>query len=303
MSVEVAHGQETFEKEVQFNSKGFIKGNAIISTTGGGYLVGGGFRNDYLVNDIPCLIKFNSEGDVEWAKSVENTTAFEINAIAQLDSNYFFAAGHIENSRISGLFILKSDMKGNIIWVRGMNECIPLETMPLKIYGDGSCVLGGETYSQLRLMRIDSTGSLVWFEKIISVDPIFIRSMILLKDSSSIFVGNSIAAGPNKAVSLCIMKINPMGRIIWRKLIRNQSNIEGYSICTTSDNGFAVSGRSGDQNIYVAKFDSLESFEWVMRSIHYLGLNPGNLLQNQKMAISSFLMEVMKAHLQNYCLG
>jgi len=78
------------------------------------------------------------------------------------------------------------------------------------------------------------------------------------------------------------MKINPAGLLLWRKIITSQFNIEGYSICTTRDNGFAVSGRSSDQNIYVAKFDSLESFEWGIEINPLFGSESGQFITESK---------------------
>ncbi|MDP4221349.1 MAG: T9SS type A sorting domain-containing protein [Bacteroidota bacterium] len=256
----LARGQSTFEKMVRFDSSGLIQGDAVIQTSDGGYLTSGGVGFNDKASNIPCLIKFDASGNVQWVRSVSNFLVFEINALARFSDNYFYAVGHYETGSVNGTFIMKFDADGNIFWIR-THAGMPLGTMPLTVYKDGSCIIGGEVAYRPYLMRVDSNGALLWINNFTKAS-LFNLSMAQVGDSSFVLAGYFAGAVKRNPIVLSIMKIDLSGHLVWLKYISAQVDIQGLSICATQDRGYAVCGRSNFGNIFLAKFNSSDSLMW-----------------------------------------
>jgi len=251
-----ACGQAMFEKEVEFGT--YTRGIAIVQTSDGGYLVGGNRYGTYgsdpinLYYDYPGIIKFDRDGNIQWAKFTRSGFPGEIYSLAESSDGNYFASGNITiDSSLKG-FIMKFDSAGNTLWSRVNRYSSAICLSPSY---DGGCIIGFQTQGSM-VMRISSDGSVVWADSISEgyANP---YSIIRLPDSNYLVVSD---------LNFTMTKINLSGTIAWCEVLSASPTIFELSSCITSDGGFAACGvveaSSDNSDIYIAKFDSSGSLLW-----------------------------------------
>ena len=143
---------------------------SITETSDGGFIATG-ITNSFGAGDYDFLIiKFNSTGDVIWAKTLGGISDDESNTVIQsTDGNYIisgytysFGAGNYD------FIIAKLDSDGNRVWVKtygGNNE--EREYSIIETSDNGFAVVGstnsfGNGNEDCLIMKLDSGGNLTW---------------------------------------------------------------------------------------------------------------------------------------------
>ncbi len=101
--------------------------NSIVATDDGGYLVGGHFSDTITLGEYTLtsngssdgmLIKYNSEGNVEWVKQVGNETAVSLSTIDIGTNGDYVIGGYFRNSLIIGDYTLTSNGGIDIMFIK-----------------------------------------------------------------------------------------------------------------------------------------------------------------------------------------
>ena len=97
-----------------FNMSGNSFGHSVQQTTDGGYVIGGHADNGAKVD--ACLVKTDSAGNVLFSKSYSVWGYDYVNYVCQThDGGYAFAG---EADPYGGVFLGKTDSRGNLLWVK-----------------------------------------------------------------------------------------------------------------------------------------------------------------------------------------
>lgn len=254
--------QPSFEKQIDL---GFAaNAYSLINTTDGGYLVGGdrySSNSNDRTNYFPILIKFDADGNVQWAKRLGSSLYGVIFTLSESQDGNFFASGNISGDTIGRSFVLKCDPLGNTIWARTFQN--RTSVVPLSPCDDGGCILAG-AFSEFApfVMRIAPDGSFIWRTNFLRKHQgDHFTSIVHLTDGSYVVTGDEGA----RAV-LSLMKIDLSGAILWYKTISNSSDLFNFSSCKTADGGFTFCGTTvlndDNKNLYIAKFDSAGMLLW-----------------------------------------
>jgi hypothetical protein len=212
---------------------------SVQQTADGGYIISG--DRDTLVNSISnhdCWIaKLNGGGSIEWEKTYGGTAGDYAYSIAQTTDGGYIIAGQT----------LSSD--GDISNYHGTGDCW--------------------------IIKLDSEGNLVWqkalggslqdvaYDAKQTTDGGFIVS-----GSTSSIDGNVI--NPLHYSGAWLIKLDANGSIVWQKVYGSGS---GYSICQTSDGGYAftsnpfgntngVIGSHGLEDFWIVKLDAVGNLVW-----------------------------------------
>ena len=183
-------------------------------------------------SDYYFIIKYDEDGEVEWAKTIEVGWIFNI--IKTDDSGYIILGqlqaydGNIDvgngitlssNGRDDGI-IIKYDVNGNVEWAK---------------------VIGGESNDFFWIMAETSDGGIV-------VGGTF--------ESSNLDLGNGVNVNSTGEQTGVIIKYNEEGEAEWAKVIGNIDEIK--EIMQTNDNGFLIAGY-GEINIDIGNGLNLSS--------------------------------------------
>jgi PKD repeat protein len=214
-------------------------GNGITCDLNGNVLVTGGytdsitFGNTTLKNTGSYLVKYDSTGNVLWAKN--SKYSFGNSVKTGLNGDVFITGGFF--------FVTKYDANGNLIWT---NTAIP------EIYYQGGFPYGGQAVGNSiatdNMNNLYITGS---FECSLSFDSI--------KFSSSNCCYPGCGGGSNPFV----IKYNNKGNVVWIKEISGgfKSSSFGYGLVTDNKGSPIVTGfignRFGINFVFVAKYNSM----------------------------------------------
>jgi|GEM_PF-1306688 len=155
-------------------------GYSLVQASDDGYLVAG-YTGLFGGNNSLLLVKFNSAGDLEWARVVDNTS-YETwgYSVIQTSDNGYAVAGFVTNiwtTSPATPFLLKLDSSGIMEWGLTLNSPVYPDYGPncdVVQADDGGYVLastgmdtvGGSYRSKTLLTKINSSGLLDWASEI-----------------------------------------------------------------------------------------------------------------------------------------
>ena len=143
--------------------------NAVVQTTGGGYILGG--ESDDNVNFInnALIIRTDASGNVQWADTYGGSDDHLINGLTALPSGDVVVTGISSQASLINLWLARINPNGNLVWSNsyagtGTNADVALGLTPTQ---DGGFAVCGRTNSftvdyAAFLMKTDSTGAPEW---------------------------------------------------------------------------------------------------------------------------------------------
>ena len=266
----------------------------IKQTTDGGYIVGGAFNSSSIElgngvalnnngNDDGMLIKYDTKGEVEWAKTIGGVDSDVITSIVQTTDGDYIVVGYFSSDSIdlgngvtltnNGLLdgmLIKYDTKGEVEWAKAIGGDDDDGITSISETADGGCIVGGYFYSSNldlengitlnnngnddgMLIKYDTKGEVEWAKTIGGVDSDVITSIEQTTDggyivggyfdSNSIELGNEVTLTNNGHQDGMIIKYNEEGKVEWAKGIGGENGTASIkSIVQTRDGGYLVGG-------------------------------------------------------------
>jgi hypothetical protein len=134
------------------NNTSLLARGLVLSPDGGFAAVATLPSNTYGSGSICYLMKFDDNGNVQWSRGYTYSTQFAPSKILVTADNHYL---------IAGAKLIKTDLAGNIVFVRGLYPTIK------DIYPDGNntyAVLMGDYWNdtQIRLGKMTEDGSTLW---------------------------------------------------------------------------------------------------------------------------------------------
>lgn len=272
-----------------YGGTGNDRGEKIVQTPDGGYAVLG--YSDSNDGDVTTnagdqdywLTKLDSSGNLIWQQSygyagsdrgtsllVTSDGGFFITGI--LDVSASGGAGNTRNvsSRHAGgdYWALKLDNQGMIEWSKyygGSFTDSPFDAIQTT---DGDYIIVGSSDSDdvditnnigqydFWVLKVSSSGAIIWEKNFGGTQIDEARGIIDSGDGNYLIIGDTrsedIQISNNLgAADLWLIKITPLGELIWEKTLGGSNFDAGRSITKASDNGFILSGnsRSVDGNL------------------------------------------------------
>ena len=224
--------------------------NVVAVTSDGGYIVGGDFKssNIDLGNGVSLIsrgssdgmiIKYNSNGEVEWAKGIGGTDNEKINSVAVTSEGDYIVAGDfisesidlengisLTNNGIVDGMIIKYSSNGEAKWAKGIGGQNSDYIESIAETQDGGYIVGGYFWSSIDLGNGESLTS----------------------------KGNDDGM---------IIKYSSAGKVEWSRAIGGGSRECVNSVSVTSDGGYIVGGDFSSESIDLKNGVSLvkKSFE------------------------------------------
>jgi hypothetical protein len=299
-------GQNTWLK-----TYGGYGGKSIISTSDGGFVLTGSIylRTGGEVNGDIFVMKINSVGDIVW-KSIFGGSKNESGySITTSSDGGFVLTGLFESNDgdFNGIkkgsiydydiFVIKLNSNGNIEWKKTFGGSRMDWGYSITTTSDGGFVLTGFTVSNdgdfngirkgsydedIFVLKINSVGDIVWKSTFGGSNYEEGSSITTTSDGGFVLTGftestdgdfNGIMKGSNWD-DIFVLKLNSVGNIVWKKTFGGSDRDFGYSITTTLDGGFVLTGFTnspdGDFNgmnkgygdIFVIKLNSNGEMLW-----------------------------------------
>ncbi|HXU26497.1 MAG TPA: hypothetical protein VN698_04635, partial [Bacteroidia bacterium] len=247
----------------------FMYGYCARQTTDGGYILAGNLIYSTNQTDNIVLIKLSATGVIQWHKYYNyfGTIAQGFSVQQTNDGGYILVGQNYANS-----LILKTDANGNMLWAKSITnmaiaKCIQKTSNGgFVIAGYGSAPTGSAGFD-FSLIKIDSSGNLLWSKTFGGIDRDLANSVKETSDGGYIIAGTTESYGVG-AEDVYLVKTDSAGNLTWAKTFGGTLADRGNDVIQTTDGGFAIAGTTNSYGVgnsydaYLIKTDALGTLQW-----------------------------------------
>lgn len=251
--------------------------NAVARTSDNGFVAGGQWQAGTLTSML--MVKFNSEGELLWGRSVgEQATGstYALAVAAAFDGEILAAGARSDLSAHHAPFVVEFDEDGVLNWklaYQFQGNASGDATGITRLPDGGSVVSGyhnGEDNSAVHgwIMRLDSTGHVVW-SRTTQAGARF-DAVMAAPDGGFVFAGSLEGQlGMGGYYDVLVVKVNADGEFVWDQVVGTDDTEYANTITRTIDGGYLVGGTfvndGGDQQAYLIKLDFSGQLLWTRR--------------------------------------
>lgn len=246
----------------------------LIQTEDGGYAIAGTAFYNTAGSMDSWLIKTDSNGNQQWAKTYGGENEDRAFGIVQSQDGGYALAGTSwqESSSSEDFWLVKIDSNGKLQWSQAYDSFQREDTAHCLIKtSDGGYALAGETWSDdlkdMWLVKTNSQGTLQWSQMYGTSQEDTAYSVVQTSDGGYALAGWS-GSGPFGGDSL-LVRTDGSGNMLWNQTYGGEYFDFGvYSVVQVNDGGYALAGGLG--------MDGNQRDFWLIRTG-----SSGNLLWNE----------------------
>jgi arginine repressor len=203
--------------------------NSIIQSSDGGYVVAGYTESSLASVDI-YVVKLDSSGNVLWTKTIGGSDHdFAYSIIQSSDGGYVVAGSY------GDIYVVKLDSSGNVIWTKTIGGSSSDGAYSIIQSSDGGYVVAGYTesfgaaYGDIYVVKLDSSGNVIWTKTIGGSDTDTANSIIQSSDGGYVVAGatRTFKAGRGRDADIYVVKMDANGNVCFSQ------NITNYSVSST----------------------------------------------------------------------
>ncbi|MFN0176603.1 MAG: T9SS type A sorting domain-containing protein [Saprospiraceae bacterium] len=242
----------------------FDEANWVEITPDGGYIVACSTNSDdgdvlgkHAYTDF-WVLKLSSTGAIEWQKCLGGNSDERALSIKLASDGGYIVVGETlsndgdvtGNNGDSDFWVAKLSISGEIEWQSALGEAgLDVGTDVVET-SDGFVVcgyLGTINYFDYWIVKLSKTGDLLWQKVYGGTGPDHARSIIQTSDGNFVVAGESKSTdgdvGWNNGIQIIwVLKLNPLGELIWKKQLGGTKGEGCFSIIQTNDQGYILGG-------------------------------------------------------------
>lgn len=233
-------------------------GYSIIKTADCGFAVVGMTETFGAGSQDVFFAKFDSMGNIQWARTIGGTDQDEAYSLVQSDDGGYIITGRTMSfgSGNEDIFLVKITQSGELEWARAIGEAGNDVGRSTALTHDGGFVITGWTGSysagiyDFFLMKLNSLGIVEWAKTVRGVENELGYSIIQTSDRGFAITGIYGADFYMSDTTDCFLaKFDSLGTMQWMKLIGGIYDDRSFSVAQRSDEGFVIVGMCGYQRI------------------------------------------------------
>ncbi len=256
-----AYGDTIWASRIGENNSTALMGTSVIIDNQGNYVTIGWDEAQMI------MMKLNPNGSILWSKAfASSTTGCELKQTS--DGGYMALGSSLyDYGSIEGINLLKTDINGNLLWMKGLIPYTDIGPYDLIQTRDkGYVITGGSGLIRPGYaVKTDSLGNVQW-AKCYGQDSIStgeLISVIELSDGDLVFTGDMSSKKGVSPYWQWLLKTDKSGNPIWCRKYADTSQVynHGITIVQTPDKGFAISGNGSYGSLL--KTDSMGKITWI----------------------------------------
>lgn len=187
---------------------------------------------------------------------------------------------------LSDIWVVRIDMSGNLVWQKSLGGSLQETGHSVQQTQDGGFIIAGRTLSNdgdvsgnhgagtmdMWVVKLTSNGDIMWQKALGGSVHELAYSIDLTPDGGYIVAGKASSQDGDVSTLIgmedyWIVKLDHQGDLQWEKSYGGNTNDYAYSVATTADSGYIVSGvgyYSPAPNTYhtILKLDKLGNYQW-----------------------------------------
>lgn len=209
-------------------------------------------------------VMLDATGSLIWSKAYGDVNCNSINDFSLAHGNGFIGCG-LSTGVANGGWLLKTDQNGLIEWSKYYTTTSGF--FSVKPTSDGGYLAVG-TNGSITILKTDSTGNPTWFQQYLSSPGnTTCYDLVTFDDGTAALVGQVYLNAYGGISDVFLMKIDPIGNLIWFKSYGYTFEEKGLSVQKTYDSGFFISGYTnsfghGDDDALLLKTDNSGNLTW-----------------------------------------
>jgi uncharacterized delta-60 repeat protein len=225
------------------------------------------------------LLKFDANGTLLWERAWGGTASDQGFAVATASDGSVYIAGTATSFGPSsaGLFVVKFDSAGNLVWQRISDGAAG---NAVAVASDGSVYAAGTTPRNeignfdIVVLKITADGSLVWQRTYSAGEVVDPRGRMAAGPDGSVVIAGAIQAARQQFVDIAalIVKLTSDGALVFDRQFAGRVSETGDGVAVAADNTIYVAGTTtsfgaGDQDAFVLHLQPtgkkiLDAFTW-----------------------------------------
>lgn len=257
-----------------YGGSGYDWARAVRQTSDGGYIVIGGTESSGNGLADIWIFKTSNIGIISWQRTVGSADGDSGNDIIQTSDGGYIATGFQTGdlNTNENACLVKLDGSGSVQWIHtysvGDNNDHGYSVAQTT---DGGYLLAGDNDNLIvigaLLIKTDASGNVQWANIYGGSEDHWINSVTALPTGGSVIAGATLFQSVSYNAWLAVL--NPNGTQVWSNSYSGAGTDVCLWACTTSDGGYAMSGRSNsfsaDYDAFLIKTDSSGGPEWSRR--------------------------------------
>jgi len=240
-----------------------------------GNMVVGGFSSFGAGGYDAYIFQLDTNGNLLWTKMIGEAGNDQIMSVT-CHSNIIIAVGFIDTAGVGSgkedFLIVALDSLGNILWKRTFKGINGERARSVIRTSEGGFVIVGSTSSfglggnDMMVIKIDSTGNLLWAKAIGGAGDDIAEDVALTMNGDLIIVGETASYGAGQWDAY-VVKLSGSGNLLWAKTIGGPNYDDLKAITSSKDGHFVAVGQTasfgfggGFTDIYILKFDQDGNF-------------------------------------------
>ena len=235
-----------------YGSPGSDRGNSVIETDVGGFLVVG---TEYVggAGYQIYMLKLDGDGDVAWSqmhKAYANTFGYEVQE-ETVGGQYYVVAGSCQwKVGFYEAFLVRTDQLGDTLWTHSYGGAGGDYGTSVDLTSDGGYIVAGYTSTFTGtwdgyVIKADALGDSVWQRALGGALEEYMYAVRETPDGSYIVVGQT-QGGVHGAIDIYAVKLDAFGDTLWTGMYGTIRNEYGYDVRNTSDGGLVMVGYGRD---------------------------------------------------------
>jgi len=212
---------------------------SIQETLDGGFIVAG-YTNSFGSGSYDFwVLKLDSTGNVVWQKACGGTDYDSATSIQETSNGGFIVAGSTESFGTGSrdFWVLKLDSTGNVVWQKAYGGSAVDSATSIQETLDGGFIVAGYTQSfgageeDFWVLKLDSTGNVVWQKACGGTDYDIAYSIQETSDSGFIVAGTTYSFGAGIS-DYWVLKLNANGNISDCDLVGDTTGTANDTVAT-----------------------------------------------------------------------
>jgi hypothetical protein len=241
---------------------------SIVETSDGGYSMAGRTNSFGAGNNDFWLIKTNSEGLLEWNKTIGTTGDDRARFLVKTQNEGFLILGWTNSSGVGEVdyWVVKTDSSGNAEWNRTYGGELGDRGITMVRTNDNAYLLAGSSSSfgsgnsDIWLVKIDGYGNHIWNRTYGGSEGESVRSILMTDDGGFAFAGYTSSFGSGDQDGWFV-KIDDQGNLMWNQTFGGLANDLINSLQKSQQDGYLLAGFSSsnasvDTDIMLIKTDA-----------------------------------------------